>query len=89
MGPFSLKDAWTLEDIEKDPEGAVISDLHPILSALPAVELSEKEGADFLQGKRIRFHGEDCGRAAVFCGPRFLGIASLSKGIIHPKKVFS
>ena len=89
MGPFTLQDAWTLEDIEKDPEGAVIKDLHPILSQLPALELSEKEGADFLQGKRLRCREEDREAAAVFQGSRFLGIASVSRGIIHPKKVFS
>ena len=89
MGPFTLQDAWTLEDIEKDPEGAVIKDLHPILSDLPALELSEKEGTDFLQGKRLRCREEDREAAAVFQGSRFLGIASVSRGIIHPKKVFS
>lgn len=89
MGPFTLKDAWTLEDIEKDPEGAILRDLHPILSGLGQIDISEKEAADFLQGKRIHTGEKDAGSVAVFSGSRFLGIASIQRGIIHPKKVFS
>lgn len=89
MGPFSLEDAHTLEDIEKDPAGAVIEDLHPILAALDQVDLSEAAAAGFLQGKRLRTKERDRQQAAIFSGPRFLGIASIEKGIIHPKKVFS
>ena len=89
MGPFSLKDAWTLEDIERDPEGAILRDLHPILSGLGQIDISEKEAADFLQGKRIHTGEKDVGSVAVISGSRFLGIASIQRGIIHPKKVFS
>lgn len=55
MGPFSLKDARTLGEIEKDPEGAVISDLHPVLSALPALELSERKEPISSRGKGSAF----------------------------------
>ncbi len=89
MGPFSLKDAWTLEEIAETPDKAVIEDLHSILSSLPQIELGEKEGADFLQGKRLRTREKDSEEAAVFSNGRFLGIASVSRHIIHPKKVFS
>ena len=89
MGPFTIKDAWTMEEIEKNPEVAVISDFRPILSSMAQIELPDREGADFLQGKRIRTDGKDLNEGAFFCGSRFLGIASVSGGIIHPKKVFS
>ena len=89
MGPFSLKEAKTLEEIEKNPEGALLTDLHPILSALPQVEISAKEAAGFLQGKRLRTKEEDLEKAAIFSEGNFLGIASISKKIIHPKKVFN
>lgn len=89
MGPFTLKEGWTLEDIAENPDKAVIEDLHPILSSLPQVELGEKEGADFLQGKRLRTREKDSEEAAVFSNGRFFGIASVSRHIIHPKKVFS
>lgn len=89
MGPFSLKEARSLEEIEDNSEGALLTDLHPLLSALPQLEISEEKAADFLQGKRLRTKGEDLERAAVFSGERFLGIASVSGNIIHPKKVFN
>lgn len=89
MGPFSLKEARSLEEIEDNPEGALLTDLHPLLSALPQLEISEEKAADFLQGKRLRTKGEDLERAAVFSRGKFLGIASVSGNIIHPKKVFN
>lgn len=53
MGPFSIAEAKTLEEIEADPEGALMTDLRPLLSALPRLALDEKEAADFLLGKRF------------------------------------
>lgn len=88
MGPFTLQDAWTLEDIEKDPEGAVIKDLHPILSDLPALELSEKEGTDFLQGKRLRCREEDQEAAAVFRDPVSLALLLFPEASFIRKSVF-
>lgn len=88
MGPFTLQDAWTLEDIEKDPEGAVIKDLRPLLSKLPALELSEKEGADFLQGKRLRCREGDREAAAVFQGSRFLALLLFPEASFIRRKCF-
>lgn len=89
MGPFSVTEAKTLEEIEADPEGALMTDIRPILSALPALSLSEKEGTDFLQGKRLRTRHEPVEVVAVFAGKQFLGTASVARGVIHPKKVFN
>lgn len=54
VGPFSIENAKTMEEIEKDPEGSLMTSLKPILSGLPNIELSEKEARDFLQGKRLK-----------------------------------
>ena len=89
MGPFSVADAKTLEEIEAQPEASLMTDIRPILSALPSISLSEKEGADFLQGKRLRTRQSPVDVAAVFTGTRFLGTASVARGVIHPKKVFN
>ncbi len=89
MGPFSVADAKTLEEIEAQPETSLMTDIRPILSALPSISLSEKEGADFLQGKRLRTRQSPVDVAAVFTGTRFLGTASVERGVIHPKKVFN
>ena len=88
MGPFSIAEAKTLEEIEADPEGALMTDLRPLLSALPLLALDEKEAADFLLGKRLRTREKPV-KGAAFCGPRFLGTARVERGVIHPKKVFN
>ena len=78
-----------MEEIEKDPEGSLMTSLKPILSGLPNIELSEKEARDFLQGKRLKTKEKDIDMAAAFHGDTFLGTAYVKAGIIHPKKVFS
>ena len=59
VGPFSIENAKTMEEIEKDPEGSLMTSLKPILSGLPNIELSEKEARDFLQGKRLKTKKKD------------------------------
>lgn len=89
MGPFTIGAAKTLEEIEADPEGALMEELRPILSELPEVTLREEAAGDFLTGKRLRTETADTEAAAVY-GPRgFLGIAAVRQGVLHPKKVFS
>lgn len=66
-----------------------MTDLRPLLSALPLLALDEKEAADFLLGKRLRTQEKPVEVAAAFCGPRFLGTARVERGVIHPKKVFN
>ncbi len=89
MGPFAVEDAKTLEEIEADPAGALMTDIRPILTALPQVELPKDKTKDFLQGKRLRVGGKDKEAAAVFSGTEFLGIGAVVRGILHPKKVFN
>lgn len=89
MGPFSIAEAKTLEEIEADPEGALVKDLRPILAGLPAVELSADEAADFLTGKRLRTGAPGAEAAAVYGPEGFLGIAAVRDSVLHPKKVFS
>ncbi len=89
MGPFVIRAAKTLEEIEADPEGALMEDLRPILSELPAVTLREEAARDFLMGKRLRTETADTETAAVYGPWGFLGIAAVRQGVLHPKKVFS
>lgn len=89
MGPFRIEDSHTLEEIEKNPDSFVIQNPKDILASLPFVGLHKKEGKDFLQGKRLRCDMKDMPVCAVFSGEDFLGIASVSCGVIHPKKVFN
>lgn len=88
MGPFSIKQAKTLEEIEKNPDGCLMEDIRPLLSNLGNVMISEKEARGFLQGKRLHTTLPDRKIAAVFQGKRFLGTAFIEDHILHPKKVF-
>ncbi len=89
MGPFAIGEAKTLEEIETDPQGALLKDLRMLLSELPALTLSAAEAADFLAGKRLRTAADDADAAAAYGPQGFLGIAAVRRGVIHPKKVFS
>lgn len=89
MGPFAIGEAKTLEEIEADPQGALLQDLRVLLSELPALTLSAAEAADFLTGKRLRTVADDADEAAAYGPQGFLGIAAVRRGVIHPKKVFS
>lgn len=88
MGVFSIDQAKTLEEIEKNPEDCLITDIRLILSNLGNVSLMEEAGKDFLQGKRLHTALPDMEVTAVFQGERFLGTAFIENGILHPKKVF-
>lgn len=88
MGPFTLDQAKTLEEIEADPEH-VCGSIRDVLTDLPCVELSEAKGQDFRQGKRLVIGGGDLSQAAVYAGEDFLGIGYVTRGVLHPKKVFN
>ena len=89
MGPFSIDEAKTLEEIEADPAAALMTDIRPILADLPQVELAGDKAKDFLQGKRLRVGGKDQEVVATFSGTRFLGTGEVKRGVLHPKKVFN
>ena len=88
MGPFTIDESKTLEEIEKDPEGCLVRDIRPIISTLLPVHLNEKQAKDFSMGKRIAVKENDESSVAVFNNDVFLGTASIEEGILHPKKVF-
>ena len=88
MGPFTVGDARTLEEIEADPEGALMADIRPLFVGMKDVTLDENMSDGFLTGKRLRVHREDVPVAAVYGKNRFLGIGEIKHGILHPRKVF-
>lgn len=88
MGPFTVGDARTLEEIEADPEGALMADIRPLFVGMKDVTLDENMSDGFLTGKRLRVHRKDVPVAAVYGKNRFLGIGEIKHGILHPRKVF-
>ena len=89
MGVFSIGQAKTLEEIERNPKDCLMTDIKLLLSNLENVSLSEDAAKDFLQGKRLRTALPDMEVTAVFQEERFLGTAFIENGVLHPKKVFS
>lgn len=87
-GAFHLRDAVTLDDIEADPQKAIISDIRSVLSHLPEIRLDEEKANDFLHGRRISADHEDSLACAVYEEMKLLGIGRIDQGILHPKKVF-
>ena len=87
MGPFTVTDAKTLEEIEKNPEEALMP-LTPELLTLPLFALSREAADDFLLGKRLRTDAADA-ETQVWCGKDFLGIGRIEAGVLHPKKVWN
>lgn len=88
MGPFTIDQARTLEEIAAAPEESVITNPDLYLGHLPRIDLTPAREKDFLQGKRWHIVMHDAPACTVFSEQKFLGIAQVSKGIIHPKKVF-
>lgn len=88
MGAFSIEDAKTIEEIQENPEESLVSNLRPILSGMSEITLSDKKAKGFLNGMRIVTGKPDAFPVAVYGLGHFLGIASMEKGVLHPKKVF-
>lgn len=88
MGPFTVEEARTLEEIEASPESAIMADIRPLFREMKDITLDEDMSDGFLTGKRLRVHREDIPVAAVYGKNRFLGIGEIKHGILHPRKVF-
>lgn len=88
MGPFTIEESKTLEEIEQSPEKSVVHDIRSLLTALDSIELSEENAKGFLQGKRIPVSATAGSVVSVFYKNTFLGIAEIKEKILHPKKVF-
>ena len=88
MGPFTVEEARTLEEIEASPASAIMVDIRPLFREMKDITLDEDMSDGFLTGKRLRVHREDILVAAVYGKNRFLGIGEIKHGILHPRKVF-
>ncbi len=87
MGPFTVSEAKTIEEIQENPEG-VLMPLTPELLTLPLFALSREAADDFLLGKRLRTDAADA-ETQVWCRKDFLGIGRIEAGVLHPKKVWN
>jgi tRNA pseudouridine55 synthase len=94
VGPFRLEEAWTLEAVERDPEGARAALRPPetLVVGLPRVDAAAAEAERFSQGQAIAGAiVQEASEAAVF-GPagRFLGVGSVeADGRVAPRRLIA
>ena len=88
MGPFTVQTAKILEEIQENPDGALLP-LTPDFIDLPRFSLSRKAADDFLLGKRLSVESAENEMVQVWCGKDFLGTGRIEAGVLHPKKVWN
>lgn len=94
VGPFSIAQAATFEDLERDP-GSALGRLLPtevLVAGLARFDASPQESEDFVHGRLIRSVGEpDAPELAVFApGGRFLGVGlRAAPGSIAPRRLMA
>jgi tRNA pseudouridine55 synthase len=94
VGPFSLKDALTLEDVKKNVEAGNLSGIlvapSRLVEHLPELKLEDNSLQRFCQGLKLEIHGFPPGLYRVVNGQgRVSAIASISPdGETRPQKVF-
>jgi tRNA pseudouridine55 synthase len=84
VGPFRLEEAWTLESVERDPEGARAALRPPetLVGGLARLDAPASEAERFSHGQAIAGAAAVTGPEAAVFGPggRFLGVGSVEAG---------
>lgn len=101
VGPFSLADAVTLEEVEKHYKAGTLESLiyspDIVFSEYPSVMLEQKDAKRFINGARVFGFSEIQARAGNYIrvytkSERFIGLGIVSsedgKKVIKPKKLF-
>jgi tRNA pseudouridine55 synthase len=101
VGPFMESVAVGLDDLPPAPaEGEAPTPpkpgiLHPVaagLAQVPAVAVSQAEGARLARGQAVLVRGRDApvvsGCVAITVGGRLLGLADADKGELLPRRIF-
>jgi tRNA pseudouridine55 synthase len=92
VGPFRLEEAWTLEAVERDPEGAraVLRPPETLVVGLPRIDAAADEAERFSQGQAIAGATVQEGSEAAVFGPagRFLGVGLVeADGRLAPRRL--
>jgi tRNA pseudouridine55 synthase len=101
VGPFSLADAVTLEEVEKHCNAGTLESLiyspDIVFSEYPSVMLEQRDAERFINGARVFGFSEIQARAGNYIrvytkSERFIGLGIVSsedgKKVIKPKKLF-
>jgi len=94
-GPFALSDALSVEELEQRIGAAdeigdgILRPMDSVLTAWPAINLSEDVGAKFCRGQAIRVEQVALdGLVRVYGREKeFFGFGAVSAGVLHAKRV--
>jgi tRNA pseudouridine55 synthase len=89
-GGFDIADAVSLEALEMLPDEQLPGALRPVsalVADLEALDIDAGAALRFGQGQAVAAAGQADGVCAVFEGPRFLGVATVTGGIARPRRV--
>lgn len=92
-GMFDIAQAYRYEQLQamtpEQLENCLIAVDAP-LAGLPAVELSDDQGARVLQGQQVELHAGIGGTVRIYCQQHFLGLGEcLLNGKLAPRKIFN
>jgi tRNA pseudouridine55 synthase len=85
-GPFKVQDALTLEEIEQDPQGALLP-LELAVANLPKLIVNELQAYRITCGVKTTIVGSPAGLHALYLGDRFLGTVKVEQEVVQALKI--
>ena len=85
-GIYSIEDALALEEIETQPDTALLSP-ESAVSELPALSINELQAFRITSGVKTTIAGTKPGIYRLYYGSRFLGMATVESEIVSPDKI--
>ena len=89
-GGFDVANAVTLdalESMEQPRRDAALLPAHVLVDHLPRLSVSTDTARRFLQGQPVAAGARPDGTVAVFGGDALLGVADVTHGLAHPRRV--
>ena len=89
-GGFRIQDAVTLDGLEAMEDARRVGCLLPtaaLVADLPRLDMGEAQCRRFRQGQALPAGGFADGDFAVFAGADFVGLAQVSDGVAHPRRL--
>jgi tRNA pseudouridine55 synthase len=89
-GGFRVEDALTLDGLEAIEDARRLASLLPtaaLVADLPRIDVGEAQCRRFRQGQALPAGGFADGDFAVFAGAAFVGLAEVSGGVAHPRRL--
>ena len=85
-GDFTIEDSFTLEEIETDPDAALLPP-ETAVTRLPVITVNELQAYRITNGVKTTVQGTAPGQYRLNYGNIFLGVVSVENEIIKPEKI--